>query len=316
MTVNTSQPELDIVGPAEFDELFRQCSNWGRWGEEEQRGTLNNLTEERTVAAATRIRSGTTVSCARAIETKASIDNPDPADHHMTKLPIPGAPGDEVGGACDFLGVACHGEVHSHIDALCHISYRGKLYNGFPADSVSRDGASVLDLDQVASGIATRGVLLDVAARRGKRWLDPGDLITREELVSAERAAEVSVGAGDVVLIRTGQALRREVEGPWDSATQKAGLHPRAMPWFRERDVAAVGFDGDGDAAPHPCPSVRLPIHVLGINATGLHTFDALSLESLARECSSRQTWTFFFVALPVRLRGGTGCAINPVAIF
>ena len=104
--------------------------------------------------------------------------------------------------------------------------------------------------------------------------------------------------------------------GPWDSANHKAGLHPRAMPWFKEREVAALGFDGDGDAAPHPCPSVHVPIHVLGINATGLHFFDALDLEDLAAECAERPRWEFFFVALPIRLKGGTGCLINPVAMF
>ncbi|HEY0277150.1 MAG TPA: cyclase family protein [Solirubrobacterales bacterium] len=303
-----------IVHPAEFEQLFERCSNWGRWGAEDRLGTVNLITPEITAAAARLVETGTSVSCARPIITAATVDTPDPAEHRMTKLP--NNPTGEVGGALDFLGVACHGEAQSHIDALCHIAYRGMLYNGVPATTVTDGGAAEEDLDQVATGISSRGVLLDVAAAQGKRWLESGELIYAEDLEAAERAAGLSVRAGDVVLLRTGQALRRETEGPWDSAKHKAGLHPRAMPWFKDHDVAALGFDGDGDAAPDPVPHIHVPIHVLGINATGLHTFDGLDLEALAATCRSRARWEFFFVALPLRLRGGTGSLINPVAFF
>lgn len=306
--------QTDIVDAAEFERLFAQCSNWGRWGAHDRIGALNHITEQITASAAGLVRTGRRISCARPIETEAAVDNPEPAQHRMIRLPSESS--GEVGGALDFLGVACHGEVQSHIDALCHISYRGMLYNGVPASTVSAGGAAEEDLDQIATGIASRGVLLDFAALRGERWLEPGELIQREDLEAAEQAAGVSVGAGDVVLIRTGQSLRRQVQGPWDSANHKAGLHPRAMPWFREREIAALGFDGDGDAAPDPCPSVRVAIHVLGINASGLHFFDALALEDLAADCAARSRSEFFFVALPLRLCGGTGCAINPLAIF
>ncbi len=304
----------DIVDAAEFEALYEQCSNWGRWGADDRLGTVNLITPATTAAAAGLVEAGVSVSCSRPVAKEAAIDNPEPAEHRMIRVPTQAVA--DVGGALDFLGIACHGDVQSHIDALCHIAYRGLLYNGVPASSVTADGAAEEDLDQIATGISSRGVLLDIAALRGKPWLDPGELIYTEDLEAAEHAAGITVESGDVVLLRTGQALRRETEGPWDAAHEKAGLHPRAMPWFKDRDVAALGFDGDGDAAPEPVPSVRIPIHILGINAMGLHTFDALDLEPLAAACHTHARSSFFFIALPIRLQGGTGCLINPVAIF
>jgi len=304
----------EIVDAAEFERIFERCSNWERWGADDRLGTLNLITPALTAAAARTVEAGVSVSLSRPVATEEAVDNSEPADHRMIQLPTVTAGG--VGGALDFLGVACHGEVQSHVDALCHIAYRDMLFNGVPASTVDADGAAEEDLDQISTGISSRGVLLDLAALRGKPWLEPGELIHADDLDAAERAAGVTVEPGDVVLLRTGQTLRRETEGPWDAAHAKAGLHPRAMPWFKERDIAALGFDGDGDVAPAPVPSVPVPIHVLGINAMGLHTFDALDLERLADACRSHGRSSFFFVAAPIRLQGGTGCLINPLAIF
>lgn len=306
----------DFVSSEEFEELFQQCSNWGRWGPNDRRGSLNFITSDHVRRASNLILTGTVVSCARTLDTLSAIDNPTPAVHYMTSLPLSDDGPISPGVAADYIGVECHGEVHSHLDALCHISYRGKIFNGWDSATVSEDGGSVHDLEDVSTGIVSRGVLLDIAALRGQRWLDGGESIRPEELVRAEEAGNVTVGSGDVVLIRTGHALRRQIEGPWDSASEKAGLHPRSMPWLREREIAAIGFDGDGDAAPHGCSGIVAPIHVLGINATGLHFFDALSLEDLANECSERGRYEFFFSALPLRVRGATGCVINPAAIL
>jgi len=235
----------------------------------------------------------------------------------MVKIPDeqPAGPR-QTSAAFDFLGLECHGEVHSHIDALCHIAYNGLLYNGFSARSVTAQGARVCSLNEVFEGIATRGVLLDIATLHGVQWLPEGYAICREELEEAERLARVEVGVGDVVLLRTGQATRRKSEGPWDSAHSKAGLDPRAMPWLKERKVAAIGFDGDGDVEPHFTRGIRSPIHVLGINAMGLHFFDCLDLDRLAETCVTLDRWEMFFIAAPLRLVGGTGCAINPIAMM
>lgn len=307
----------DPVTIDEFDGLFTRCSNWGRWGSADTKGALNHLGPEQLTAAAALVRAGVAVPCGRTLATEPAADNPSPALHYLTRLPsLDNAPDSRLGVASDFIGLQCHGEVQSHLDALCHISFDGRLYNGWPAGSVTMTGASHCGLEVASGGIISRGVLLDIAAQHDQRWLPGGFSISGEDLAAAEAAAGISVRKGDVALIRTGQALRREVEGPWDSANLKAGLHPRAMPWLKDRDVSALGFDGDGECEPHGYAGIGAPIHVLGITAMGLHFFDALTLELLAAECARQGRYEFMFAALPVLATGATGCAVNPVAIF
>jgi kynurenine formamidase len=159
-------------------------------------------------------------------------------------------------------------------------------------------------------------VLLDIAGLHGVRWLGGGYQISAADLDAAAAAVGVTVQSGDVVLIRTGHALRRRTEGPWDSAHDKAGLHPRALPWLAERQIAALGSDGDCDAAPSACPVIAIPAHVLGITAMGLHFFDALALDDIAAECARQGRHEFLFTAAPLHAAGATGTAINPLAIF
>lgn len=306
-----------VIERAEFDALFEACSNWGRWGIEDQRGALNLIDASRVASAASLVTEGRTVACGRVLDTHPAVDNPNWAVHRMTTLPDPAPKADApMGAASDYLGLECHGEVHSHIDALCHIAYRGLLHNGWPAGTVTSAGAGACGLEAMPTGIFSRGVLFDIAALRGQQWLSGGDTIGPDELAEAERVAGVEIGIGDVVLIRTGHALRREMEGPWDSASEKAGLDPLAMPWFKGHDIAALGFDGDGEAVPHRVAEVEAPIHVLGINAMGLHFFDALRLEDLAATCADTGRASFLFIACPLRASGATGCAINPIAVF
>ncbi|MEU0478873.1 cyclase family protein [Streptosporangium sp. NPDC006013] len=184
--------------------------------------------------------------------------------------------------------------------------------NGVPVSWFQDAGG----LEVAEAGITGRGVLLDIAALHGRQWLDPGHAIGRDELEAAERSSGVNVRTGDIVLIRTGQFARREQDGPWDSAQAKAGLDVAAMPWFAEREVSALGFDGDGDVEPSRVPSVEAPVHVLGITAMGLHFFDALGLDDLASACAMRRRYEFLFTAAPIRLTGATGCLINPLALF
>jgi kynurenine formamidase len=312
----TSSPD-DVVDGEEFDELFARCSTWGRWGADDRRGALNHITPDRRAAALALATEGHVVSCARELDRTLGPDNPAPAVQEMFRLPDhPVSDQDPTGVAMDRLDIACHGESHTHLDALCHIAYRGRLYNGVPASKVTADGAPELGLGVAATGIVARGVLLDVPRFRGVPWLEPGTLVDYGDLDAVDRLLGTSTGPGDVVLLRTGHSRRRRELGPWESASAKAGLHPRAMPWFLEHEVAALGFDGDGDSEPHPCPALAAPIHVLGINAGGLHFFDALDLDGLADACAARGVWSFLFVAAPLRADCATGCAINPLAIF
>jgi kynurenine formamidase len=300
---------VDITAQ-EFRELFDAVSNWGRWGDRGERGALNHLTPARIAAAARLVESGTTVTLSRPLQTRAGPDVPEPADHHMTMLP-----GDD-GFAKDYVGVDYHNDGQSHIDAFCHMAYRGFLFDGSPAGSVTAQGARTATIELLKDGLVGRGVLLDVPLTRGVPWVEPGEHVFREDLEAAERAQGVEVDAGDILLVRTGHARRLAELGPWDTPHAKAGLHPTAASFLADRRVAALGSDGNNDTAPTTTEGVGFPIHVLALNAMGVHLLDYLQLEDAARQCESAQRWEFLFAAAPLRIVGGTGSPINPTAVF
>ena len=302
-------PGVDVTAQ-EFRELFDAVSNWGRWDEGGERGALNHLTPARVAAAARLVRSGTTITLSQPLETEARIDVPEPADHHMTMLP-----GDD-GFAKDYIGLDYHNDGQSHVDAFCHVAFEGLLFGGSPASSVTAQGARADTIDVLKDGLVGRGVLIDVPRTRGVPWVEPGEHIFREDLEAAERAQGVRVEAGDILLVRTGHTRRLAELGPWDTPQAKAGLHPRAASFLADRCVAALGSDGNSDTAPSTTEGVGFPIHVLALNALGVHLLDYLQFEDAARHCESEGRWEFLFAAAPLRIAGGTGSPINPTAIF
>jgi kynurenine formamidase len=302
-------PGVDVTAQ-EFRELFDAVSNWGRWDEAGERGALNHLTPARVAAAARLVRSGTTITLSQPLETEARIDVPEPADHHMTMLP-----GDD-GFAKDYVGVDYHNDGQSHVDAFCHVAFHGFLFDGSPASSVTAQGARAGTIDILKDGLVGRGVLIDVPRTRGVPWVEPGEHIFREDLEAAEGAQGVRVGTGDILLVRTGHTRRLAELGPWDTPQAKAGLHPRAASFLADRGVAALGSDGNSDTAPSTTEGVGFPIHVLALNALGVHLLDYLHFEDAARHCEDVGRWEFLFAAAPLRIVGGTGSPINPTAIF
>jgi kynurenine formamidase len=302
-------PGVDVTAQ-EFRELFDAVSNWGRWNEGGERGALNHLTPARIAAAARLVRSGTTVTLSQPLETEARIDVPEPADHHMTMLP-----GDD-GFAKDYIGLDYHNDGQSHIDAFCHVAFDGFLFDGSPARSVTAQGAHAGTIAVLRDGLVGRGVLLDVPRTRGVPWVEPGEHVFREDLEAAEHAEGLRVGAGDILLVRTGHTRRLAELGPWDTPREKAGLHPTAAPFLAARGVAALGSDGNSDTAPSTTEGVGFPIHVLALNAMGVHLLDYLQFEDVARHCEAVGRWEFLFAAAPLRIVGGTGSPINPTAIF
>src|SRR5579871_2908262 len=195
---------------AEFEELFDSVSNWGRWGPDDTRGTLNYLTPEHVRHAASLVRSGRSISLSLPVNKVAGPDNPNPALHYMATGMDTDIGSGSLRFATDFLGMQFHGDCHTHIDALCHIAYRGLLYNGRTASQVSTTGAAVLDITEyAATGVVGRGVLLDIPRLRGVPWLEPGTAVTRAELEEVERAEGVRLGEGDLLVFRTGHHRRR-----------------------------------------------------------------------------------------------------------
>lgn len=311
-----STGRISSVSGAEFSELFHELSNWRRWGPEDQRGALHHLTPERVAEASRLVREGITVTLSLPLNTRAGVHNPKPADHHMTQL----GPRDTESGSLhfikDYVGVDYHNDGHTHIDALCHIAWEGSMYNDKPADAVTGDGATVDSIEVLKDGLIGRGVLLDIPRLHGVPWLEPGGHVFREDLEAAERAQSVTVQQGDILLVRTGHARRLAELGPWNTAEAKAGLHPTAMPFVAQREVAALASDGNSDTAPSSTEGVSFPIHVLAIASMGVHLLDYLQFEDLRATCESSGRWEFLFAASPLRIVGGTGSPLNPTAIF
>ena len=298
-----------------FQSLFDRCSNWGRWGPDDERGTLNLLTPDHTRRAAGLVRTGRTVSCAWPLNTVMAVDNRNPATHLMLRA---GDVVDDVQtiSTADYLALAPHGTAHSHLDALCHVAWRRRIYNGRPVGVVTSQGALKNAITIGQDGIVTRGVLLDIPRVRGVDWLEPGTAILPADLETAEANAAVRVAEGDVLLVRTGRHRRRQAQGAWDATAALAGLHHTCAPWLRERGVAVLGCDGISDVRPHHVEGVSLPIHTLTLVAMGLQLLDNLNLDDVAEACVGERRREFLLTIAPLRLERGTASAVNPIAVF
>lgn len=311
----TSDRSAGLISEAVFRSVHQRLRHTVPWGADDRRGALNLLTPAETLAAAREVRTGRTISLAAPIEDRVTPDNPDPARHLMI-VPPAAATGPGLSFSRDRIDMNIHGDADSHLDALCHAIFDGKLYNGVPADTLTPDGASELSVACAEDGIVGRGVLIDVPRTRGVPWLEPGDRVTVDDVLSAERTQDVRLGRGDIPLVRVGhRALRRE-HGPWDASASRVGLHPDVVPLLAEREVAALGSDGNGDTAPSLVDGVAYPVHVLAINALGMMMMDYLQLEELASLCEDTRHWSFLCVVAPLRLPSATGSPVNPVAVL
>ena len=309
------------VSLAEFEAMFEAVKTWGRWGPDDDRGTLNYITPDKVAAAARLVRSGRTVSMAIPINKVAGPDNPNPAVHLMSMLhdtPI----GDQglTFGMC-FLGMASHGDCHTHVDALNHVGYKGFLFNGKPVSVLTARGSDWGSITAYSTGIVGRGVLLDAARHRGVDWLEPCEAVTRAELEAIEAAEGVRLGEGDILVFRTGHHKRRLALGAWSNdyppaGEGKAGLHVDTVPWMHERRIAAFLPDGDGETVPSHVEAIPYPIHPLQLTAMGMCISDSLQLEELAAASEAEGRFEFMVVGLPLRLPGATGTPWNPIAIF
>ncbi|MFC4608615.1 cyclase family protein [Streptomyces maoxianensis] len=299
-----------------FRALYEQLRDGTPRSPDDRRGALGHLTPERVVAAAAEVRSGRTVSLAAEIDTRPAPDNPEPAEHRMTGPAAADIGADGLHFARDRFAMNVHGDADSHLDALCHVLFDGELYNGVPADSVTSEGAGSLSLDVVRDGIVGRGVLLDIPRLRGLPWLEPDDHVTAADLAAAEAAQGVRTGPGDLLLVRVGHRRRRRELGAWNAARTRAGLHPTAMQFLAERQVAVLGSDGNNDTAPSTVAEIAFPVHVLAIHAMGLHLMDYLEFAELALACECEGRWSFLCAVAPLRLPGATGSPVNPIAVL
>jgi kynurenine formamidase len=301
------------VTAAQVDQMMTQLSNWGRWGKDDQMGAVHLITPAKRKQAAALVRDGVSVSMARNTESEKAADNDSPFGHTMTstgKNPLDGFY------SMDMISVSYHGWAHSHMDSLCHMFYKGKMFNGYSQDDVTNQGATKLAITNFKNGIFSRAILMDIPRLKGVPYLTPGTAIYPEDLDAWEKKAGVKVGSGDVVIIRTGRWALRDAKGPWKISTNSAGLYVTCMKWLKARDAAVLGSDGASDVMPSGVAGVTQPVHQLAIIAMGMPIFDNLDLEAVSAEANKRQRWEFLVSAAPLAVTGGTGSPFNPIATF
>jgi kynurenine formamidase len=300
----------EMQNKQDFERWFKELSNWGRWGTNDQLGALNLVTPAKRLQALALVQAGVSISLARDAEKEKAKDNGSPFVHTMNR-----AGTNNRGSSCsDTFQVAYHGMAHTHIDSLCHMFRDGRMYNGFPQTEVTSEGAGKLGIENLKQGILTRGVLIDIPRLKNVDYLEPGTPIYPEDLDAWEKKTGLKVSAGDVVLIRTGRWARRAAHGPWGG--KFAGLHGSCARWLKERDVAVLGSDAASDVLPSGIKDVSHPIHQLCLIAMGTWILDNCDLESVSNEAQQRQRWEFLLVVTPLAVPGGTGSPVNPIATF
>jgi kynurenine formamidase len=302
--------------------LMDTLSNWGRWGAEDELGTINHITPSVRRRAAALVRDGVSVTCARPIVTndiavdttiqplRFMVDSGEGRDTDSADRVL------QRRGAAEFIGMVFHGYAITHVDAPSHYFWQGRMYNGRSCSLVtSREGAQVESVDLLRDGVVSRGVLLDVARVRGAE-VPPGEGVMPEDLEAAERAQQVAVEPGDVVLIRTGYYARRlrEPRHPMRDGSPAADV--ACLPWLHERSIAMLGSDTHNDVSPLPYPRLGNALHVVALVAMGLWLIDNANLEELARACAERGRWEFLLAIAPLRLQHTTGSPVNPIAVF
>lgn len=297
--VQAQAPSDGEVTRAQFETWMTELSNWGRWGEDDELGALNLVTDARRAAAARLVETGRVVSMAREMTVDRSSEG---AAGGADRPPVLGGSVRNVFGIDTDNGyfweryeIEYHGSLVTHIDALCHVAWNGKVYNGRPFEEVAStgDGCTGMGSVNLKDGVVTRGVLIDM----------PGKAVRRSDIEAWEAETGITISPGDALFLRTGRDVG-----------ERGGYHPSLIPFFRERDIALLGADvpQEGGAV----EGVSIPIHFFTLVALGVHLFDNLGLEELAETARELDRWEFLFMAAPHGVPNGAGAAVNPLAVF
>ncbi len=299
--------------------LAPKVSNWGRWGKDDERGTINFITPEVVRRAASCVRRGQVFS----LGLKFGADGPQIGQggrvnplHLMSA--VNGAIGPDPDGfryADDVVVMPL--QCATQWDSLAHVHYGGQLYNGFSAETITPAGAARNAIDKVGNGIVSRGVLLDLARAAGVERLPPGKVITPAELEAAERAQGVRAESGDVLLLRTGHLGVFKHDGDRVGyMRQMPGLGVACVEWLHARQVAAVATDTNAvEVIPFEDPTTPLPVHLLCIRDMGLTLGEMFDLDELAADCAGDGVWDCLLSAPPLKVTGGVGSPLNPLAV-
>jgi kynurenine formamidase len=317
----------------DVDRWVTELSNWGRWGKDDQAGTINLITPAKRKAAAGLVREGFSVSLELDADLPKEGPTGGPLPSMMPPAPAGGAPParatwsltmrppapephDTMAFQVDTIAVSYHGQATTHFDALSHVYYKGQIFNGFPQSSYTERGTLKNDVTAFRNGVFTRGVLFDVPKLKGVPYMGDEEPIYAEDLEAWEKKAGFRVEPGDALLFRTGRWARVKDKGPLQVGRTSPGLYVSAVKWLRERGVALLGNDVDQDVMPSRVEGVYQPVHLMLLRCLGMPVLDNADLEALAEACAQRHRYTFLLTLNPLRIPGATGGPVNPVAIF
>lgn len=305
--------------------IAKKYRNWGRWGDDDQLGSMNFVTPEKVAKAAGLVKRGEVFSLALPLDADGPQNGTTYGRVNCQHVMLQDG-ADVVSGAQSYLAALRYTDDAVYLplqcgtqwDALAHIFHDGKMYNGYGPDAVTSRGASKNSITAIANRAVGRGVLLDIAGYKRKRWLDAGEGISGEDLERCAREVGVEVGEGDFVLVRTGQLAEVRERGSWGAYVggSAPGLTIGAADFFCPRNVAAVATDTWGtEVLPGETPDVFAPLHIIMLVNAGIHLGEMFDLEDLARDCKMDGIYEFLFVAPPLPITGAVGSPINPQAI-
>jgi kynurenine formamidase len=320
----SKSPDPETVMADPIREAGQKYRNWGKWGADDELGTLNYITPEMMVKAAGLVKRGKVFSLAIPFDSTGPQINQPRRFNPIHRMILTGPdftsgavkrPGG-VGFADDMVIMAL--QCGTQWDALSHCFLDGTLYNGYDANLVSSEGAKKNGMEKMARGVVARGVLLDLPRVKMLDWLEPGYAITVDDLESAVKAQGVAVGTGDALLVRTGQMAMCKARGGWgDYAGGNApGLSFHTAGWVHDRQLAALATDTWGmEVRPNEIPDSYQPLHQVVIPNMGLLVGEIFALDELGEDCARDRVYEFLFVAPPLPITGAVGSPVNPLAI-
>ena len=300
-----------LITQAEYDRWLVELSNWGRWGPNDELGTLNLITPAKRTQAAALVKEGFTVSLASNASREKQVDVPCPVEWSMVTA--------SDAGATDRIGYPCiHGAGTTHLDSFAHRFFNGKMWNGYLVkETISKEGGAAKNsILTMKSGIVTRAVLYDIPRLKGVPYLEPGTRVYPEDLEAWEKKSGTKAGPGDALLVRWGRWARRDKLGPWDTDVQSAGLDNSVIPWLKKRDIALLAWETPGYAPQPPGDLPRLALHDFVLAILGVHLVDRADFEALSAAAAARNRWQFMLVVAPLPIPNGTGSPVNPIAVF
>ena len=301
----------------DFREIGSRLSNWGRWGNDDERGTVNLITPECLVAAAQLVKRGAIFDLGIPFDGAG----PQPGGGRINPIRLMSETGADQAFpgafhyADDFVFMPL--QAASQWDGLAHVYYDDVLFNGFPASEVSPHGAKHCSIDKMAKGIAGRGVLLDVARLHGVDWLQRGDVVTPNDLDAAAARQGVELRSGDILLFRTGWRKKFVTEkNAADFMAGEPGLGLACCEWLHDHEVAVIASDNWAiEVLPGEIDTELLPVHMVLIRDMGMTLGEILDFDELADDCEADGVWEFFFTAPPIKFTNAVGSPINPLAI-